>query len=471
MSLHPVKILYLIIHNLRQKNQILIQQNPPVKNLHDPPYIENQSICHFPVLQFFLLPPTSTQCSQSTKQVKEPPSPSSLPKQQLSLRTGNKLILRKSQLSLLTGTQQLSSPTAFERACTLEKTCGSPREADPWKNWKYRNLLPTNFWWFAFERATEVSNYVPLKVNNIITTPHELAYKVKPNARNLFPMSAIGYIRRCRDAETDREIFHSQSLCAIAVGRWNKSSQLLFYHPPTKQTLSSDDFILDESLCSGSAFGLKYDCGLYVEKYYNKVETFSPPTYPPSLIFFIKHKNSCIKWKVITIPDRDITLYTLQYMHTNAIHQHEETDILDHNPVINPDHQNSLLKTFPWWLKYGNNITLFLNNMANLQHGTLIVQDDTYYFRHGTINTNKLVLLKNFTQCAMELITSHQIFGVHPQFRNIHNLHIEFFLVSAVANHVSAPQIMIHEIPSLIIQQSLPVSNNKICDAAYDEES
>ena len=176
------------------------------------------------------------------------------------------------------------------------------------RGWLTSNFLPTDFWWFAFKRATEVSNYVPLKINNIISTPHELAYKVKPDARNLFPMFAVAYVRRSRDAETDRETFHSQSLCAIAVGRCNKSAQLLFYHPPTKQTISSDDFSLDETLCSGPVFGLKYDGGLYVDKYYDEAETFSPPTHAPSSMVFIKHNHTYIKCKVLTIPDRDSTV-------------------------------------------------------------------------------------------------------------------------------------------------------------------
>ena len=283
-------------------------------------------------------------------------------------------------------------------------------------------------------------------------------------------MFAVAYVRRSRDAETDRETLYSQSLRAIAVGRCNKSAQLLFYHPPTKQTISSDDFSLDETLCSGPAFGLKYDGGLYVDKYYDEAETFSPPTHAPSSMVFIKHNHTYIKCKVLTIPDRDSTVYTLQYIHINAIHQHDEKDILDHDPTIVPNQHNPILTTFPSWLKHGNSITLFLNNMAKPHHGTLLIQDNNYYFRHGTRATHKITLLKHFPQCDMDLIKSHQIFEGHLRFKNIRNLHIERSLTSAVANHVSASQLMSHEIPTLITQRHLPTYDKKLWDAAYNED-
>ena len=108
--------------------------------------------------------------------------------------------------------------------------------------------------------------------------------------------------------------------------------------------------------------------------------------------------------------------------------------------------------------------------MAKPQHGTLLIQDKNYYFRHGTRTTNKITLLKHFPQCAMDLIKSHQIFEGHPCFKNIRNLHIERSLTSALANHVSASQLTSHEIPTLITQHCLPTSDKKIWDAAYNEE-
>jgi len=48
------------------------------------------------------------------------------------------------------------------------------------RSWLASSLLPSEFWWFAIKRATEVSNYIPLKLDGILlTSPHELVYKKK----------------------------------------------------------------------------------------------------------------------------------------------------------------------------------------------------------------------------------------------------------------------------------------------------
>ena len=141
------------------------------------------------------------------------------------------------------------------------------------RGWLTSNLMPTDFWWFSLKRSTEVSKYVPFKVNNTNTTPYELAFQVKPDTRSLFPMFSVSYLIKTRDAKTNRETFLSQSLRAIAVGRCTKSAQLLFYHPANKQTIASDDFSIYTTLCTGPCFGLKYNGGLYIDKYYKQAET------------------------------------------------------------------------------------------------------------------------------------------------------------------------------------------------------
>ena len=64
------------------------------------------------------------------------------------------------------------------------------------RGWISSALLPPPFWWFAFKRAVEVSNYVPIKINNQLTTPHELIYEVQPDLRNLLSMFSVCYIRK-----------------------------------------------------------------------------------------------------------------------------------------------------------------------------------------------------------------------------------------------------------------------------------
>ena len=51
------------------------------------------------------------------------------------------------------------------------------------RSWLLSNLMPTKFWYHALKRAAEVSNYLPLKVNNKLTTPFEMVYNSKPDLR------------------------------------------------------------------------------------------------------------------------------------------------------------------------------------------------------------------------------------------------------------------------------------------------
>ena len=44
------------------------------------------------------------------------------------------------------------------------------------RSWLTSNLLPTKFWYFAIRYAIQVHNYSPIKVENKMTTPHEIIH-------------------------------------------------------------------------------------------------------------------------------------------------------------------------------------------------------------------------------------------------------------------------------------------------------
>ena len=116
------------------------------------------------------------------------------------------------------------------------------------RSWLLSNLMPTKLWFHALKRAAEVSNYLPIKIDNCLTSPFELVYKTKPDLRNLFPLFSVGYIRRSRDATTNRLTFHSTLLRCICIGRDDTSKQLEFFHPPSRQLIYSDVYVLDKHL-------------------------------------------------------------------------------------------------------------------------------------------------------------------------------------------------------------------------------
>ena len=49
------------------------------------------------------------------------------------------------------------------------------------RSWLTSSMLPSEYWWYMLKRATEVSNYIPIKVNGTLSFPHELMYDTKPD--------------------------------------------------------------------------------------------------------------------------------------------------------------------------------------------------------------------------------------------------------------------------------------------------
>ena len=56
------------------------------------------------------------------------------------------------------------------------------------RSWINSALLPSSFWYYAIKRAAETSNYLPIQVNGITTTPFELVYHSKPDIWTLIPL-------------------------------------------------------------------------------------------------------------------------------------------------------------------------------------------------------------------------------------------------------------------------------------------
>ena len=134
------------------------------------------------------------------------------------------------------------------------------------RSWLASSLLPSKFWFFALKRATEVSNYMPLKINNKITTPFEQCCGVKPDLRTLFPMCSVSYITKLADSTQKQLNLHNKSIRAIAVGRSLESNCLLFFHLPSSQTFTSDDFRFNETLAAGPSFNVQYDWGAVLQQ-------------------------------------------------------------------------------------------------------------------------------------------------------------------------------------------------------------
>ena len=59
------------------------------------------------------------------------------------------------------------------------------------------------------------------------------------------------------------------------------SNACLFNHPGTQRTITSDEFVIDDTLCAGPAFHMDYDGGLYCNKYFDHSDSVRPPLFAP----------------------------------------------------------------------------------------------------------------------------------------------------------------------------------------------
>ena len=341
------------------------------------------------------------------------------------------------------------------------------------RSWLLSNLMPTKFWFHALKRAAEVSNYLPIKIDNELTTPFELVYNRKPDLRNLFPLFSIAYIRRSRDATTNRLTFHSTSLRCICIGRDDTSTQLEFFHPPSRQLIYSDDFVLDKNLCSGPAFNMDYDGGLYLNKYrdYQDDENISP--FPPHHSMFVQTSSSPPSFTpctILRIPDKYGDSYTVKY-HNGDIHQHGHWDLYDYDPS-SPDFSNSTSdKILPSWITHECNATIFLPTMDQPKHGQLLHAKDKWLFRSGKGPSLKFIELVDFEAVARDMIKQFTLFQGHRKFKDIIHLRSVIQLKKAVANHVSAKGLSSLVSPSSVqAHSSLNPTDKSIWDQAYLEE-
>ena len=106
------------------------------------------------------------------------------------------------------------------------------------RNWLRSALLPAKYWFFAVKRACEVTNLLPIRHGKTITMSHEVVHGTKADFLDLFPLFSTAYIKQLRDTSEIGGKWKTQTLKCIAVGQCSKSDSLIFYHPPSKQTIT-----------------------------------------------------------------------------------------------------------------------------------------------------------------------------------------------------------------------------------------
>ena len=331
------------------------------------------------------------------------------------------------------------------------------------RSWLASSLLPSTFWWFALKRATEVANYVPLKINGKLTTPHQQAYGKKVDMRNLFPMFAVSY-----PSYKSQHSFNTQSVRAILVGRSSKTNALLFYHPKSKNLITSSRYIIDETLPAGPTFAYEYDGGTYINKYTTHNSNYKAPSFPPeSKVYITTPNKSILQAEVIAVPIQG-DIYTTQYP-DGSIHQHQEKELHTNDPTITPETSNQT-QHLPTWIKHNAKCTMFDPIQHKPKHGTLIHDNKMWYFRPGTKTTNIPTPLPNLEQTIHQLIQTFEISKGHKPFKEILQAKRLHNAARAIARHVSAKTLTSRDAPTLKNHNKLNKQDKTIWDAAYAEE-
>lgn len=333
------------------------------------------------------------------------------------------------------------------------------------RSWLASSLLPSKFWWHALKRATEVSNYVPIKINNILTTPHELAFKSKVDLRTLLPLFSVAYTSYNNGSNS----FNSNSCRAILIGRSNKTHAFEFFHPPTNKIFTSATCIPDETIPAGPTFNLTYDGGLYFNKYNMKSSNMKIPTFHPEQQVYIKHPNGSpnIKAEIVAVPLDDTNIYTVQY--TNGdIHQINEKfiSLINENQTI----YDTFPPTLPKWIKNAAKTTIFLHSMNQPSQGRLHHNGNYWTFIPSNQQQNEIINFQHLDRDILSLIETHQIFPAHIPFWKIWQTRQSFNLSKQIARHVSAKGLSSEDVPTLIQHNKLSETDQGIWDAAYAEE-
>ena len=158
-------------------------------------------------------------------------------------------------------------------------------------NWLTSAQLPTKYWYFGVKQACEVLNMLPLKKDNKITTPYELVHQKKVDYRDLFAMFVVSYIKNKHESGEGVK-WKDKSLKCIIVGKCPISDSLLFYHMPTKQTLScAENYRFDTSSPSGPQLYESYDSNFSFNTKSSIEDYYHTPTHETNKQKFMKDEN------------------------------------------------------------------------------------------------------------------------------------------------------------------------------------
>ena len=201
---------------------------------------------------------------------------------------------------------------------------------------------------------------MPIKTNNIWTSPFEELHNIKLEYRNLHPIISIVYIKCLNDGKKRRLKGTLQNIKGVLVGNDPKLDGTPLYLPHTKSLVGSVDYKLNPSHPSGSSFSLNCDEGIHYSLYVPDEDKIRSPFYNQGDIITIQDDNNKLsKAKIIDVPITTWNPYTIRYLLSGNYDQVQEENIfiLNNIDVISTSHDLQC-KTMNW-VKYDAKVTYF----------------------------------------------------------------------------------------------------------------
>ena len=349
------------------------------------------------------------------------------------------------------------------------------------RNWLTSAQLPSKYWYFAVKRACEVLNMMPIIINNKLTTPFEEMYNEKVDYRNLFPMFSIAYIKQMRAEGHNKSKWKSQTLKCIAVGKCNDSDSILFYHPPSKQTLScSNGYTFDTFTPTNTHFNEKFDANFTFNTQSDLDTIHQPPAHDQNQVMYFKNEGGqYTKCKIIEQPYDEAaeTYYIVKDMASSDIIQKEASELLPADPTstINIS-SNDTITNIPW-IHNNSKVTIILPIYQRSKQG-FIQYDETkqeWSFRPGRTKNNPPIPLPRFEINVESMINAKKLFqGWCSAHRVLTARRVQATsntLAALIINRkVSAKDLDKTSAPTLLKHYLLSNKDKRIWDAAYKAE-
>jgi hypothetical protein len=348
------------------------------------------------------------------------------------------------------------------------------------RNWLTSAQLPSKYWYFAVKRACEILNIMPIKIGAKLTTPFEEMYQEKVDYRNLFPMFSLAYIKQMRAEGHNKSKWKSHTLKCIAVGKCSDSDSLLFYHPPSKQTLScANGYTFDTFSPVNQHFNEQFDANFTFNTQSDMDTIHRPPTHDKNKIVFYRNEGGdYIKCKVVEQPyDEQAEPYTLQELISSNIIQKEASQVILHDPSAPLQSTPTDTITNIPWLQHNAKVTMILRMFARPKQGYLQYNEESqeWTFIPGRKKTNTPINLPGFNIMAESMINAKKLFmgwcSAHRVLTARHVQSTSNILASLIINRkVSAKELESKTAPTLLKHYLLSNKDKRIWDASYKAE-